>query len=109
MSADRQYGREDVSYDTWYNPWMKQLAAHYTRSELEAQLHGTRRESRKAGEAHERAIKRTSSMQSNSQRRAHTRNVAAAVGDRAIALSGAIEIHDLFPEHAKKELDSSKA
>jgi hypothetical protein len=42
-------------------------------------------------------------MQSNSQRRAQARNVTAAAGQEAIYLRGALEIHTLFPEHAKAE------
>lgn len=99
----RQYGRDDVVYETWYSPWMKQLARLHTRAELERQLYGARRDAEADARSHLRAIEATSSMQSQSARRAHSRNVMAAAGDRAIALNGALEIHDLFPEHAKAE------
>ncbi len=39
-----------------------------------------------------------------SARRAHTKNIAAAAGDTAIALRGALEIYDLFPEHTAAEV-----
>lgn len=100
--AERKYGRDDVDYDTWYNPWMKQLALRYTRDELEDQLYGAGREAKRAAGAHLRAIEKTTSMRGRSQARAQTRNVAAAAGDFKIALDGALEIHDLFPEHAKQ-------
>jgi hypothetical protein len=104
MSTDscRQYGREDVDYRTWYSDWMKYLAQCYTRAELEVMLHGKRREASIASAQHLRAIQATTSMQGQSQRRARTRNVAAAAGEYAIALRGALEIYDLFPEHTKE-------
>lgn len=96
-----QYKRNDIDYETWYSAWMKQLAKCYTISELESKLHGVKREGKRAASNHLRAIQRTHSMQSNSQARAQNGNATAAAGDYAIALSGAIEIHNLFPEHAK--------
>lgn len=94
----RQYDRSAVDYETWYSDWMKRLALAHTRAELETMLVGTSAATRRAAASHERAIQRTSSMHGNSMARAHTRNVVAASGDRAIALRGALEIHDLFPE-----------
>lgn len=98
----RQYGRDDVDYHTWYSDWMKRLAKHHTRAELEALLHGKESEVRSASRRHLSAIQDTSSMSGQSQRRAQTRNVVAAAGEYAIALRGALEIYDLFPEHTKE-------
>lgn len=98
--AGRQYGRDDVDYATWYSDWMKQLARTYTRQELEARLYGASAEARRCAMAHFRAIEATCGMQSQSARRAHARNMTAAAGDTAIAIRGALEIHDLFPEMA---------
>lgn len=97
----RQYGREDVSYENWYSSWMKQLARIHTRVEIEHRLGIAVVDGAKAAAAHLRAIQATNSMEGQSQRRAQARNVAAATGDERIALSGALEIHELFPEHAK--------
>lgn len=97
----RQYTREDIDFETWYSPWMRGLAANYTRAELERRLNGASQDGARATAAHERAIRATGSMAGQSQRRAHARNSAAAAGDLAIALTGALEIHELFPEHAK--------
>ena len=66
----RQYGRDDVPFDTWYSPWMKQLAATRTRAELEALLHGKRSEASKAARSHLRSIQATASMSGQSMRRA---------------------------------------
>lgn len=65
-------------------------------------LDGKQCEARGASESHLKAIQATGSMQGNSSRRAHARNVAAAAGETIIAIKGAIEIHELFPEHAKQ-------
>lgn len=98
----RQYGREDVSYETWYSPWMKQLAKHYTRAELEKRLGIASGEASKAAQTHLRAILATHSMSSQSQRRAQSRNAVAASGEERMAINGALEIYDLFPEHTKE-------
>ena len=98
----RQYTREDIDFKTFYNPWMKSLAKTNTIAELEIKLYGAKKESTKAATSHLRAIERTHSMQGNSQSRAQTRNMLAAAGEFALALRGAIEIHELFPEEAKK-------
>ena len=99
-SPTRQYGRDDVEYETWYSTWAKTLASNYTRGQLEERLYGVSVAGKKAAASHLRAIDATHSMQSQSARRANTRNVVAASGDERLAISGAIEIHELFPEHA---------
>lgn len=101
-STMRQYGRDDVDYATWYSDWMKSLARQHTRAKLEVMLHGKRSEAQRAARSHLRAIEATTSMQSQSQRRAQTGNVVTAVGEHRIALRGALEIYDLFPEHTKE-------
>ena len=99
----RKYGRNDVEYEIWYSTWMKRLAKQKTRKELETEL--SRIEGRLSREtsAHLDAINKTTSMSGNSMARAHSRNNVSCSGDYSIALSGAIEIHDLFPEEAKNE------
>jgi hypothetical protein len=102
VSVSRQYGRADVDYSIWYSDWMKRLAKQHTRAELERMAGITTAVSRKAAGQHLRAIEATHSMGGQSQRRAHARNVVAASGDTKIAISGALEIYDLFPEHTKE-------
>lgn len=97
----RQYGREDINYESWYSPWMKRLASSKTRAELLGLLGEQTEAAERAAHAHLRAIEATHSMTSQSARRAHARNTVAAAGDYRIALRGALEIHDLFPEHAR--------
>jgi len=100
--SDIQYGRDDVDYQTWYSDWMKSLAKRKTRRQLETMLHGKSKEAEKSANSHLRAIERSTSMSGNSMSRAHARNVTAAAGDAAIAIRGALEIYDLFPEHTKE-------
>lgn len=97
----RKYGREDVEYSTWYSKWMKDLAAAYSLDELHRMLNGTASDGKRNAAAHLRAIQRTGSMQGASQARAQSRNTVSATGEKACAIRGAIEIHELFPEQAK--------
>lgn len=76
---------------------------NYTRPELERRLGIASDVASRAAGAHLRAIQATTSMQSQSQRRAQSGNVVAAAGEEKIAIRGALEIYDLFPEHTKKE------
>lgn len=99
----RQYGREDVDYATFYTPWMQSLALNHTREELERMALMKSAESHRGAASHLRAIQKSSSMQGNSSTRAQTRNVMAAAGDAVYAARGALEIHDLFPEFAKRQ------
>jgi hypothetical protein len=98
----RQYGREDVSYETWYSAWSKQLAKNYTRAELEKRVGIASEAASKAARTHLRAIEATHSMTSQSQRRAQSGNVVRAAGEERMAVNGALEIYDLFPEHTKE-------
>jgi hypothetical protein len=103
--SDRQYGREDVDYHTWYSDWMKMLARTKTRQELQEMYYGAAKEGKSATRAHLRTIEKTHSMQSQSQARSHMRNIVSASGDTKIAIDGALEIYDLFPEYTKEYHD----
>ena len=101
MIYQRMYGRDDVNYQTWYSDWSKSLAKIYTKQEIEKSLGIAQVKLSDAARTHHNAVARSTSMTSNSQRRAQSRNVVAASGELAIALRCALEIHELFPEHAK--------
>lgn len=103
IDYERKYGRADVDYESWFSEWSKMLARRMTRSEILREMGVAQKETSRAAKSHHEAIKKTTSMSSNSQRRAHARNVVAASGEYHIALSGALEIHDLFPENAKED------
>jgi hypothetical protein len=81
-----QYTRDDVDYETWYSEHAKNLALLHTRAKLESFLGITSGAAHKASAQHHAAVKATTSMTSQSQ---------------LIAIRGAIEIHHLFPEHAR--------
>lgn len=102
MTNDRQYGRDDVDYETWYSSWAKQLAKNYTRAELEKRLGIASVAVANAARTHLKAIQATHSMSSQSRRRAQSRNTVAASGEEKMALRGALEIYDLFHEHTKE-------
>ena len=102
IASERKYGRDDVDYETWYSAWSKQLAKNYTRRELEKRVGIAAKAASKAAGTHLRAIQATHSMTSQSQRRAQSGNVVRAAGEERIAVSGALEIYDLFPEHTKE-------
>lgn len=103
MDNTRQYGREDVKYDTWYSDWMKSLAKKHTRAELEQMLGLYTSEAKRASKSHLRAIEKSGSMLGNSSRRASTWNAVALTYDYRVAISGALEIYDLFPEHTLEQ------
>lgn len=103
MNTSRQYGRDDITYDHWYSDWSKLLAKTKTKAEIEKALYGNEKSLKSASKAHLAAIKATTSMQAQSQRRAHSGNVLATCSEYKSALSGALEIHELFPEHAKAQ------
>ena len=91
------------NFDEWYSPWMRMLAANYTKDQLLVMLQGKKKEGKCAGAVHLRAIEASTSMSSQSQRRAHARNIVAAIGEAKIAIGGALQIYDLFPEKTKEE------
>ena len=90
-----QYGFEDVDYDTWFSDHAKRLAANNSSAELQKML----------GEAKDGARNQAMINLSSSNRAgyeaAQSWNATAGDGDRAIAIQAALEIHELFPEHAK--------
>ena len=97
----RNYGREDVDYETWYSDWMKRLALSHSKAELEKMLGKTQTSLEKSVKSHLSAIEATHSMTSNSGRRAKSRNSVAMDSETSGAIKGAIEIYELFPEKVK--------
>ena len=93
---ERQYGREDVDYHTWYSPHAKRLAIHNDVAELKRML-----VEYKNGARHQAMINLNSNNRAGYEA-AQSWNATAADGDQAIAIRSALEIHELFPEHAAK-------
>jgi hypothetical protein len=81
-----------------YSEWSKNLAKSYPVSELEKEVSKCENLTGKYALSHLNAIKRTTSMQSNSQARAHAGNNVTSNYQRKIAYKNAIEIHKNFPE-----------
>ena len=84
-----------------YTAYARQLAKKHTRKELEAMLQGGNATQEAYAIQHLAAIKKTTSMQSNAARRANARNKLSAQYTKINAIRNAIEIHDVWPEHAK--------
>jgi hypothetical protein len=103
--SDRQYGREDVDYHTWYSDWMKMLARTKTRQELQEMYYGAAKEGKSAATSRLHALEQSGSQYSKSSVRASLGNVVRASGDTKIAIDGALEIYELFPEYTKEYHD----
>lgn len=86
---------------TEYSKYAQQMARCYTRKELENMLTGCEAALDRYAKQHLGAIKATTSMQSNSSRRANARNKLGAEYTKINAIRNAIEIHDVWPEYAK--------
>lgn len=85
-----------------YNDWSRLLAVNHTKEELENMLYGTRRELAKSKDSHLNAIKKTASMQGNSQRRAQSRNSVVGNYEKKYAIENALEIHENYPSKSKQ-------
>lgn len=96
--VDYKYTRDEINYETWYNPYMKLLARTMTRESIEAALGYTKSKAHEAGLSHLRTIQKSGSNLANSSQRAKGRNAVEHMGEYRIALRGALEIYDLFPE-----------
>lgn len=98
MSAVRHYGRADVDYATWYSHWMRELALNYTRAELETRLWRNSKNLAKATAAHLKTFR----CNWGSSRRAHAMNAVEGASEERLAINGALEIYELFPEFTKE-------
>lgn len=85
-----------------YNDWSRQLAKNYTKQELENMLYDVNKELSKATKSHLNAINKTTSMQSNSQARAQSRNSVSGAAGKKYAIEKALEIYRFYPENTKE-------
>jgi len=83
---------------------MKLLARTMTRDAIEAALGYSADKAKQAGLYHLRTIQKSGSNLANSSQRAKGVNAVAHMGEYRIALRGALEIYDLFPEHTLEAL-----
>lgn len=86
-----------------YNDWSRQMAKDYSKQELERMLFGSSKDLTSATKSHLSAINKTTSMTSNSQRRAQSRNNVTMSYERKYAIENALEIYRYFPEMTKQE------
>jgi DNA repair protein RadC/predicted ABC-type ATPase len=91
-----------------YNDWARRLAQTSTKEGIESRLTQLNGKKGKLAQSHLNAINKTSSMQSNSQRRAQTGNSVRANYEERNALENALEIYKYYPEKTKEGLQKPK-
>ena len=90
-----------------YSSFARQIAEGRTWDEIRdevVELEGNRES---LSNSHLKSIERTTSMQSNSQARAHSRNSMTANYERLEAYKDAIELYVFYPERCKEHCDSA--
>jgi hypothetical protein len=85
-----------------YSDWSKLLAKQYDVDHLKTEFNKCEELTEVYSIQHLNAIKATTSMTSQSQRRAHSRNKVTGNYEKKMALKNAIEIHKYYPEKCKK-------
>ena len=93
----RQYGREDVVYQDWYGTWARELALNHTAEELRRML------AEANGDADHLSRANLNTRNRATDRAQQTWNAASEEGQRAAAITAALEIHELFPEFSKRK------
>lgn len=83
-----------------YSHFSRQLAKTKTVLELKKMLHKEESQAPRLAKSHLMAIQKTTSMQSNSQRRAHSRNSLALNYENRNAIKNALEIYAYYPDKA---------
>ena len=87
-----QYGRDEIDYDTWFSDQSKALAKDHTVDELRQMLGEASDDADRLSRANLEARNRAT------DRAQQTYNAVAAEGQRALAVRGALRIHELFPD-----------
>ncbi len=104
MSIRKEW--QNLSNQEWryeeYSQIARILARTKTKEEIIKEIERINKELEKATKSHLKAIKQSTSMQSNSQRRAQASNLVAGLGERKMALENALEIHKYYPEKCKR-------
>jgi len=81
-----------------YSDWSRLIAKNYTKNEISKVLGLTIGAKTKLSENHLRAIKKSTSMSSNSQARAQTGNSLRGNYEKQKAHEDALELHELYPD-----------
>lgn len=92
VTPEKKHEADSASYDIDYPAHAMQLAENYSIEELESMLHEAEVVTDKYTEQHLRAIEATTSMQSNSQRRAQAGNQVIANYEKKQSYRWALEI-----------------
>lgn len=98
------YTREEVDYTSWYSEWSKRLAKTKSLQDLFGIYWSIEHKREGLRNSHHNAISKSTSMTSNSQHRAQTKNAMLGNMDYYFAVLGAIEIYELFPEETDVHL-----
>ena len=88
-----------------YSHFSRRLAETKTNEDLQKMLGEEDYKTAKLVTSHLRAIEKTTSMQSNSQRRAHSRNSLGLNYDNKSAIKNALEIYKYYPLKTKEGYD----
>ena len=87
-----------------YSLWSRQLAETHTLKELIKVANECEFLSDKYAKQHLSAIEATTSMQSQSQRRAHAKNNVVGNYEKKRAYLNAIELYQYYPQHCKQSV-----
>jgi len=85
-----------------YSEWSRQIAKTYTRKEIEKEANIANNNREQLSKNHLAAVEKSTSMSSNSQRRAQSRNAMTGNYERYNAYINALEIYDYYPEKTKE-------
>lgn len=85
-----------------YSQWPRTIAANYTKAEIEREINKCDSARGALGRSHLNAVNKTTSMSSNSQRRAQSGNVFRGNWEKMQAHIRALEIYEFYPEKTKE-------
>lgn len=85
-----------------YSHWARTIAANYTKAEIEREINKCDSARSALGRSHFNAVNKTTSMTSNSQRRAQSGNAFRGNWEKMQAHIRALEIYEFYPEKTKE-------
>lgn len=101
---------DDVTATVWryeeYSEWGRRIAAQNSREDIADDLAAVEYDMGLATARHLKAIQGTTSMRSNAQRRAQSRNTVEGLYERRRALKDALDVYRFYPEHT---LDAARS
>jgi len=85
-----------------YSEWSRLIAKNNTVKEIESVIYGAQNKRKALSDSHLNAIKKSTSMQSNSQARAQTGNSLRCNYEKFNAYKNALELYEFYPEKCKQ-------